>query len=172
MWQGPMDFNTWRSLDGGVSLRQTIPANESDDESLYSSSDSKTGSTVNFIQRCIQRIPSVIASPGKVIHQQTQPMIFHLRCCHPHLPPLALQRIFESVLKRWSRDLMRPPAKILMMNGMKVRKNCHMSHVYCVTHFEGLDSTPAQFASGVTQSGGNIDMILPKCCDLGWPMNI
>ena len=103
MWQGPMDFNTWRIRDGGVYLRQTIP-----DHPLFPNPIMSLNTHHQIQKQGLQWIsfsavsnafPVLMASPGKVIHQQTQPMIFHLRCCHPHLPPLALQKNIRVSVK-------------------------------------------------------------------------
>ena len=93
--------------------------------------DESQATTMNFSQRCIQRIRSVDGIPRpsdpSTNAANAKEMIFHLHSCHPHFPPLALQKDIRVSLQNGGQEnLMRPPAKSLMMKGMKIRKNCHV----------------------------------------------
>ena len=69
MWQGPMDFNTWRILAGGVYLRQMIP-----NHPLFLNLMNLKGRQGISFRALSNAFAVLMASPGKVIHQQTQPM--------------------------------------------------------------------------------------------------
>lgn len=69
MWQGPMDFITWRILDGGVYVRQITP-----DHPLFLNLMNLEGLQWISFSAVANAFAVLMASPGKVIHQQTQPM--------------------------------------------------------------------------------------------------
>ena len=155
MWQGPMDFNTWRILDGSVYLRQMIPNHPLFINPMTSLNThhqiQKQGLQWISFSAVSNAFAVLMASPGKVIHQQTQPMIFHLRCCHPHLPPLALQKNIrvsvKTVVTQFDATTCQNP------DDERNEGPQELSYESCVTHFAGLDSAPTQFAPGVTELG-------------------
>ena len=56
---------------------------------------------MNVIQRCAQRIRSVDGIPRQsdpsTNAANAKEMIFHLHSCHPHFPPLALQKDIRQI---------------------------------------------------------------------------